>query len=125
MTPRINIAKRNRKRPRADGSIVEQPRFVVDFRDPQSGKRRQFFFERRKDAEAKRAELLVEMATCRYASPTTATVETAMRNWLEDRKPKVKRVTFVTYERAARYISEPVTTEDGARTHPGLGKIRA
>jgi integrase len=124
MMPRINISKRIRKRPRADGTLVEQPRFVVDFRDPQTGKRRQFFFEKRKDAEAKRAELLIEMATGRYASPTTATVETAMRNWLEDRKPKVKRVTFVTYERAARYICEPVTTEDGAITHPGLGKIK-
>jgi integrase len=123
MIPRINIAKRIRKRRRADGSVIEQPRFVVDFLDPQSGKRRQFFFERRKDAEVKRAELLVEMATGRYASPTTATVQTAMRNWLEDRKPKVKRVTFTTYERAVRHICEPVTTEDGSIAHPGLGKI--
>jgi integrase len=124
MTIRISINKRIRKRPRVDGSIVEQPRFVVDFRDPQTGKRRQFFFERRKDADAKRAELLVEMATGRYASPTTATVDTAMRNWLEDRKPKVKCVTFVTYERALGYICEPVTTENGAITHLGLGKIK-
>jgi integrase len=124
MTPRINIAKRIRKRPRADGSFIEQPRFVVDFRDPQSCKRRQHFFEKRKEAEAKRAELLVEMATGRYATPTTATVATAMQNWLDDRKLKVKGVTFTTYERAARYICEPVGQEDGSVTHPGLAKVK-
>ena len=124
MTPRISINKRLRKRRRADGTIVEQPRFVVDFHDPQTGKRRQHFFERRKDAEAKRAELLVEMATGRYASPTTATIVTAMQNWLDDRKPKVKGVTFTTYERAARYICEPVLAEDGSIAHPGLGSIK-
>jgi hypothetical protein len=64
---------------------------VVDFRDPVSQARRQFFFEKRKDAEAKRAEMIVEMATGRYASPTTA-----MQSWLEDRKLKVKGVTFTT-----------------------------
>ena len=124
MIPRINVTKRIRKRRRADGSIVEQPRYVVDFRDPISRARRQVFFERRKDAEAKRAELLVEMATGRYASPTTATVQTAMQNWLDDRRPKVKRVTFITYERAARYICGPVAREDGSIAHPGLGKIK-
>jgi integrase len=124
MTIRINIAKRIRKRRRADGTIVEQPRFVVDFRDPQTGKRRQHFFEKRKDAEAKRAELIAEMATGRYASPTTATVATAMQNWLEDRRPKVKRVTFTTYERAARYICEAVADEDGSIAHAGLGPVK-
>jgi integrase len=125
MPPCINISKRIRKRRRADGSIVEQPRFVVDFRDPQTGKRRQFFFERRKDAEAKRAELIAEMATGRYASPTTATVETAITNWLEDRKPKVKAVTFTTYARAARYVCAPQGPQDGGKTaHPGLGTIK-
>lgn len=123
MTPRINIAKRIRKRRRADGSIVEQPRYVVDFRDPMTGKRRQHFYEKRKDAEAKRAELITEMATGRYSSPTSATVEMAMKAWLEDRKPKVKGVTFVTYERAARYVCEPVIV-DGTIVHPGLGKIK-
>jgi hypothetical protein len=43
MTPRINIAKRIRKRRRADGTVVEQPRYVVDFRDPMTGKRREHF----------------------------------------------------------------------------------
>jgi integrase len=123
MTPRINVTKRIRKRRRADGSVVEQPRFVVDFRDPASGKRRQEFFLKRKDAEAKRAELAVEMATGRYSSPTSATVEIAMQNWLADRQPKVKRVTFVTYERAARYVCEPVL-RDGIIAYRGLGKIK-
>lgn len=123
MPPRITITKRLRKRRRADGSTIEQPRFVVDFRDPQTGKRRQQFFEKRREAEAKRAKLLIEMATGRYASPTTATVATAMQNWLHDRRPKVKRVTFVTYERAARYVCEPVI-QSGNIFHPGLGKIK-
>jgi integrase len=123
MPPRINIAKRIRKRRRADGSVVEQPRYVVDFRDPMTGKRRQEFFEKRKDAEAKRGELITAMSTGRYDSPGTATVATAMQNWLVDREPRVKSVTFVTYERASRYVCEPVIV-DGAIAHPGLGKIK-
>jgi integrase len=123
MTTRINIAKRIRKRRRADGTTVEQPRFVVDFRDPVSQARRQFFFERRKDAEAKRAELIAAMTTGRYASPTTATVATAMQNWLEDRKPKVKGLTLIGYERGARYVCEPVSS-GGSVVRSGLGKIK-
>jgi integrase len=123
MTSRINVTKRIRKRRRADGSVAEQPRYAVDFRDPQTGKRRQFFFERRKDANAKQAELITEMATGRYSSPTSATVEIAMQTWLADRQPKVKRVTFVTYERASRYVCEPVMA-NGVIAHPGLGKIK-
>jgi integrase len=125
MATRINIAKRIRKRRLADGSTVEQQRFVVDYRDPISAARRQHFFERRKDAEAKRLELIAEMATGRYASPTTATVATAMQNWLDDRKPKVKSVTFTTYERAARYICAPLEPQDGRKAvSPGLGTIK-
>ena len=123
MTPRINVSKRIRKRRRADGSFVEQPRYVVDFCDPMTGKRRQEFFEKRRDAEAQRAELITAMTTGRYSSPTSATVETAMQNWLDDRKPKIKAVTFVTYERASRYVCEPVIV-DGIIAHPGLGKIK-
>ena len=122
MTPRISINKRIRKRRRADGSTVEQPRYVVDYRDPISATRRQFFFSKRKDAEAKRAELIAEMATGRYASPSTATVEIAMQNWLDDRKPKVKSVTFTTYERAAHYVCDPPKPQGGAKAvSPGLG----
>jgi integrase len=123
MPPRINVTKRIRKRRRADGSTVEQCRYVVDFRDPQTGKRRQYFFERRKDADAKRNELITELATGRYSSPAYATVEVAMRTWLEDRQPKVKGVTFVTYERASRYVCEPVMVDD-IIAHPGLGKVK-
>src|SRR5262245_6374921 len=111
MTPRINVTKRLRKRRRAEGSVVDQPRYVVDFPDPAAGKGRQQFFEKGRHADSNRAELTTEMSTGRYSSSTTATVETAMTNWLADRQPKVKRVTFVTYERASRYVCEPVIAD--------------
>jgi hypothetical protein len=44
------------------------------------------------------------MATGRHASPTTATVATAMQNWLDHRRPKVKGVIFTTYKRRPPHL---------------------
>ncbi len=45
MTLNINLTRRVRHRKLKDGSTVEQTRYVLNWRDPRSGDRRQQFFE--------------------------------------------------------------------------------
>lgn len=58
MSLSINITKRIRRRKLKSGSIVEQQRYVLNWRDPRTGSREQRFFERQKEAQEKRAELI-------------------------------------------------------------------
>jgi hypothetical protein len=44
----INLTKRDRKRTLRSGIVITQTRYVVNYREPRTGKRRQLFFERHK-----------------------------------------------------------------------------
>lgn len=57
MTLNINLTRRLRRRKLKSGATVEQVRFVL-WRDPRTGEREQRFFERQKDAQERRAELV-------------------------------------------------------------------
>ena len=57
MTINIALTKRVRRRKLTSGEIVEQLRYVLNWRDPRTGSREQRFFERQKEAQDKRAEL--------------------------------------------------------------------
>ena len=54
----INLTRRIRRRKLKSGSTVEQVRFVLSWRDPRTGEREQRFFERQRDAQERRAELV-------------------------------------------------------------------
>ena len=54
----VNITKRSRKRKLTSGAVVEQTRWVLNYREPRSGQRRQLFFEKQKDAQAKRNQIV-------------------------------------------------------------------
>jgi integrase len=54
----ITLSRRIRRRKLKSGAIVEQVRFVLNWRDPRTGEREQRFFERQKDAQERRAELV-------------------------------------------------------------------
>ena len=58
MTLSINITRRVRRRTLKSGATVEQVRFVLNWRDPRTGAREQRFFERQRDAQERRAELV-------------------------------------------------------------------
>jgi hypothetical protein len=58
MTLSINLTRRVRRRTLKDGSVVEQTRYVLNWRDPRTGEREQRFFERQRDAQERRAELI-------------------------------------------------------------------
>ena len=58
MTLNINLTRRVRRRKLKDGSVVEQTRYVLNWRDPRTGEREQRFFERQRDAQERRSELI-------------------------------------------------------------------
>ena len=59
----FNITRRVRRRKLQNGAAVQYTRHVLNYRDPKSGQRRQEFFERAKDAQARRAELMCQVAS--------------------------------------------------------------
>ena len=104
-----SITKRARKRRLKSGAVVVQTRFVVSFREPRSGRRKQLFFHRYRDAIAKRNALLTSVLTGAYSeAPSDLTVAQAVEHWLENRRGEVKVGTWVGYRQASRYIVGPV-----------------
>ena len=94
MTIATSITKRERKRVLTSGLVVVHSRYVLNFRDPRSGKRRQVFCRSQKEAIAKRDNLLAAIATHTYTqSRTTLAVTGAVEHWLENRRPEVKAST--------------------------------
>ena len=109
MTLTASITKRNRRRRLKSGAVVIQTRFVVNFREPRTGRRRQFFFARYKDAIAKRDTLLSSIVTGTYAEENSElTVAQAVGHWLESRRGEVKGVTWKGYRHIAIYITGPL-----------------
>ena len=68
MTLNINLTRRVRRRKLKDGSVVEQTRYVLNWRDPRTGEREQRFFERQRDAQERRSELLAAYDRGVYSS---------------------------------------------------------
>jgi integrase len=94
----ISITRRRRRRILASGIAVVHVRYVLNFRDPRSRKRRQLFFKTHKEAIAKRDALLASVAIDTYDSgPVRLTVGQAVEHWLENRQPEVKASTWKTY----------------------------
>jgi integrase len=84
-------------------------RFVVNFREPRSGRRKQLFFERQKDAVAMRDALLASVLTGTYAEfQTNLSVGEVVRYWLESRRNEVKKATWDSYRQALGYIVGPL-----------------
>ncbi len=134
-----SITKRDRKRLSRSGEQVTQTRFVVNFREPRTGRRKQLFFERHKDAVAMRDALIATVATGTYSeSQTNWTVSEAVAYWLENRQAEVKSTTWASYQQAAHYITGPFligskderrvfamtgSAPEGFQVLPMLGKI--
>src|SRR5579863_8507531 len=99
MTLNINLTRRLRRRKLNDGSIVEQVRFVLNWRDPRTGEREQRFFERQRDAQQRRAELIVAYDRGAYGSSNrSVTVADADAGWLETKRGVVRPITFASYQ---------------------------
>jgi len=107
----INITKRSRRRELDSGEVIRQDRWVVNFREPRTGMRRQQFFERRADA-IERRDALVDAhraGTLSVAAErASVTVGKAVERWLENRKPSVTARTMRGYKEACLNIVGPV-----------------
>jgi integrase len=104
-----SITRRERRRRQRSGDTVVQTRFVVSFRDPRTGRRKQLFFERQKDAAAMRDALVASVVTGTYAETQTGlTVAEVVEHWLENRRGEVKGSTWDSYRQAAGYIVGPL-----------------
>ena len=137
----VNITKRVRKRKLADGNIVEQTRWVLNYREPQTNKRRQLFFDKHKDAQTKRNQVVAEIETGTYSEDRvrSVTIREIVSRWLASRDGEVKASTLGGYRRAAANIVGPLlvgTTRqrtehtvtgkqpEGTRTVPLLGEMK-
>ena len=98
MTIRISISKRDRERTLICGAVILQPRYVLNFNDPRTGKRRQLFFRSQREAIARRDSILAAIASNSYSEyRSQMTVEGAVEHWLENRRTEVKVSTWKTY----------------------------
>jgi integrase len=88
----------------------------LNWRDPRTGGREQRFFERQRNAQARRTELLAALDRGVYSSQTkTATVETAVAAWLETKRGVVRPITFATYEFQSRYVVGALAISEARR----------
>jgi integrase len=141
MSTSVNISRRERLRTLRDGSAVTQTRYVVSYREPRTTKRRQLFFERAKDAQAMRNEIVAAIAAGTHASANgrTVTVADVVERWLVDREGQVKSTTLEGYRRSSFVIIGPLLagtsreraaltksgkTPPAARSIPMLGNVK-
>jgi integrase len=116
MTLNINLTRRVRRRELKDGSVVEQVRFVLNWRDPRTGVRQQKFFQRRQDAQERRAELVAAFERGAYSpSNHSVTIGDAVAAWLETKRGVVRPITFASYEFEIGYIVGPLLPSDARR----------
>ena len=88
----INLTKRLRRRKLSSGELIEQQRYVLNWRDPRTGAREQRFFEPQKEAQEKRAELVATYERGSYsAERKTLTVADAVAAWLDGKRGVVRQ----------------------------------
>ena len=122
----INLTKRVRKRKLADGSTVQHIRFVLNYKDPKTGQRRQEFFERQKDAQSRRNDLTVSIDTGSYVDHRTSpTVAEAVAHWMADKTCKVKASTLVSSGVIVSHIRGPflIGTPEQRAEYKATGKV--
>jgi hypothetical protein len=122
----INLTRRVRRRKLKDGSVVEQTRYVLNWRDPKTGEREQRFFERQRDAQERRSELIAAYDRGVYSSSNrTVTVGDAVTAWLDAKRGTVRPITFATYAFQSRYVVGPLPPRDARIAIINSGKGRA
>lgn len=105
------ITRRERARRLSCGRTVVHTRFVVNFRDPVTGRRKQLFFARQKDALAMRDAIVTSVAAeASLGAPHKAeiTVAEVMEHWLQNRRRDVKPGTWASYRQAVHYVVGPL-----------------
>lgn len=125
MALNINITKRVRRRQQSSGKTVEQVRYVLNWRDPRTGAREQRFFERQKDAVARRSQIIAGYDRGNFTDVRhRLTVADAIEAWLAAKSSSVRPNTFTSYVFQARYVTGPLATSEAriATVRSGTGK---
>jgi integrase len=105
----VKLTKRTRKRKLTGGRIAIHERYVLNYREPRTGQRRQEFFERKKEAEGRQRELLNKVADNSYVDERSVpTIAQAADHWLADREGKVKPSTLKGYKVVTHCITGPL-----------------
>jgi hypothetical protein len=116
MTLNINLTRRIRRRKLKSGAVVEQVRFILNWRDPRTGEREQRFFERQKDAQERRAELIAGFERGAYSSSNrSVTVGDAVAAWLETKRGVVRPITYSSYQFEIGYVVGPLLPSEARR----------
>lgn len=103
------ITKRVRTRKLRGGHIVTHARWFVNFRCPDTGRRRLPSFETKREAEAYRAKLMAEVLDDAFVDPKhVPTVAEAVDHWMKARKGEVKSTTLTGCLVVAKTITGPL-----------------
>jgi integrase len=98
-TTSVSITSATRRRKLKSGRVASYSQFYANYRDPKTGRRIRRAFDRKKDAEVFRSNLLVKFAEGNYADERKApTVAKAIDHWLADKEGKVKASTLMGYK---------------------------
>jgi integrase len=105
------------------GSVIEHTRYVLNWRNPRTGDREQRFFERQRDAQERRSELIAAYDRGAYSSSRqTVTIVEAVAAWLDAKRGTVRPITFQTYEFQSRYVVGPLAPRQARRAIIRSGK---
>ena len=95
----ISITVTTRRRQLRNGTIASYPQWYCEYKDPQTKKRRRRAFNRKKDAEAYKTNLLLKVAEGSYVDERKApTVSQALDHWLATKEGNVKPSTLKGYK---------------------------
>jgi integrase len=127
MSHSINITKRTRRRKRRDGSTAENVRYVVNYIDPDSQNRAQKFFEKRREAEAFKQNLIVDIQNGNYfAKREDVTVGDVVDLWFSARVGKIQRNSMRHHEGVRPLVLGPLlcgATPRQRANHTMTGKM--
>lgn len=95
----VSITSTTRRRKLTNGTMASYPQWYCEYRDPLTKKRRRRAFNRKKDAETFRTNLLLKVAEGAYVDERNApTVAQAAAHWLAAKDGNVKSSTLKGYK---------------------------
>lgn len=99
----------NRKRTNAQGKLIKEKKWVVNFRCPETGTKRRISFPTKAKAEEYRDSLVASVAGDRYFNPNSnPTVAEVIEHWREVKRPDIQSNTMQGYEAILKIIIGPL-----------------
>lgn len=106
---KVTLGRWSRRRTNAAGKSITKKMWTVNFKCPETGRRRRMSFDTKPEAEAHRDEVVAQFAGERYFNPNTnPTVEEAVEHWLSAKLGVVKRQTIKSYRCHLKIIVGPL-----------------